>query len=124
MKRTIGAALLLVGLPFVANAQVTCQKIGSQVFCNSASGQSMNETQIGNSQFYSYGNPGAAQQQGLPTSSTRIGNTRFYDNGVTQQHIGNTDFYSNGVTRQRIGNTDFYSNGTTCQTIGGTRFCN
>jgi hypothetical protein len=117
--RIVLTALLALASWSVA-AQVSCQKIGQQVFCSNGT----TSQQIGDSTFYNYPNQQRAQQQGLPSSSTQIGNTRFYDNGTTATDIGNTRFYSNGTTRQSIGNTDFYSNGKTCQKIGNQVFCN
>ena len=69
MKKLIGLAAAVATLVLSsAEAQVSCQRIGTSTYCSN----------------------------GL--SSQTNGNTTFYNNGVTRQDIGNTSFYnSNGL---------------------------
>lgn len=87
MKKLIGLAVAAtVLIPSFAQAQTTCQRIGTTMFCDN----------------------------GL--SSQRIGNTTFYNNGVTRQDIGNQSFYSStgpGSTYPGMGNAST-PNGARC----------
>jgi len=122
----IGTSVLLCAS---AQAQTTCQTIGTQRICNNANGTSSTTQRIGNQAITNY-------SDGQSATTQRIGNQNItnYSSGqsATSQQIGNQRItnYSNGVTSttQQIGNqtiTNFSDGRTvTCQTIGSQRICN
>jgi hypothetical protein len=103
------AALLALIAAGTAQAQATCQWIGSQRFCNSPYGSSTTQ-QIGNQSFTTFSNGGSATSQ-------RVGNQAFtnFSNGTssTTQRVGNTT-----ITRYSDGRT------VTCQWVGSQQICN
>lgn len=120
------AALLMAST--AATAQTSCQRIGSQTFCNGPSGFYSSQ-RMGD---FTYGR----YSDGTTTSSQRIGDFTYgrRSDGATysSQRIGDFTYGRNndGVTSttQRIGEFQYInrSNGTrtTCQRIGATTYCN
>lgn len=124
-----GAGLMTLVLAATqAQAQTTCQRIGSQIYCNGPDG-SYSGQRIGDMTYGRY-------SDGSTVTTQRIGSTSYSrsSDGVTSttQRIGDMTYgrSSEGVTSttQRIGDFTYTqrSDGTrtTCQRIGTSTYCN
>ena len=86
MKIQLAALGALLLASASASAQITCQTIGTQRYCNSPNGNSTSQ-QIGNTTYTN-------RSDGVTSTTQRIGSTLYQNrsDGVTSttQRIGNT----------------------------------
>lgn len=105
----LGTTPILLGtLNTIAAAQVSCQQIGTKMFCSN--GQTF--IRFGTQTFDNRG-----------TSMQQSGNQTFGSQGDTYPRFGNQTVDNLGNLWMQFGNQTIGSTGRTCQRIGNLLFC-